>query len=270
MANNDSLQLFVRLVKEKHQQLINASTQMLRMLSGEDVAKKKEAAENLLKAANDLCALMAKQDVPDWLTNTINHVAVYISGNWTAFDFLGQHIAIKSQLDNHTWVFESQSEAAFDFDAIYESFKRESKLPGMFEQVVKILEDIESSGEVDSVTMLKGLGKVIATIKKGKDGSYFSLNGAWQFLLSFMKNYMWGELSKIPVLGTMLEALEKTINETSDEMSKLSQNIQAEMSKVVESEIKALKNKSEFQFITYTQAGSLTSCPQNMEHSAII
>lgn len=270
MQNNESMQFLIRVVREKHQSLITASNQLLQAISGNNGDLKESAAKAMLLAANNLRESISSKDVPDWLNNIIQYLTLYTTKQWDAFSFLSQHISLKNLIDTHTWIFEAPSEAAFDFDSIYERFKKESQLPSLFEQIVKILEDIESSGEVDSVTMLKGLGKVIATIKKGKDGSYFSLNGAWEFLMSFLKNYMWGELSKIPGLGTALEALKTTISETDKEMSELHQKIQAEMKSVVELDIKALKGKSGFPFITYTPTGSLTSDLRGSKLSASV
>jgi hypothetical protein len=261
MSTNESIQFFMRLVKEKHQRVIDAAEALMRALSGEDLNKKKEVAKATLQAAQDLRAIISNNDVPGWLNNSISFLQRFVDGQWTAFDLLSHFIPNKALLETHSWVFQESAETAFDFDSIFEHFKKESRLPDLFNQIVKILEGIEASGEVDSVTMLRSLGKVIATIKRSKDGSYFSLNSAWEFLLSFLKNYMWGELSKVPVLGTALDALEKTIKETNEEMFKLHQQVQEEMNRTVEAEVKFLKNKSEFQFITYDRGGHLLANP---------
>lgn len=261
MSTNESLQFFLRLVGEKHQSVINASEALMRELAGEDKNSKKKVAEALLQAAQDLRAIVSNNDVPKWLTHLLNYLPLFIGGKWSAFELLSHLIHIKASLVAHSWVFNESAETAFDFDSIFEHFKKESRLPDLFNQIVQILEEIEASGEVDSVTMLRSLGKVIATIKKSKDGSYFSLNSAWEFLLSFLKNYMWGELSKVPVLGTALEALEKTIKEANEEMFKLHQQVQEEMSRTVEAEVKVLKNKSEFQFVAYDKGGHLLAKP---------
>lgn len=139
------------------------------------------------------------------------------------------------------------------FDAIFQHYKSQSRLAELFDEIIKILEEIQASGEIDSVAMMNALGKVIATLKKNKNGSYFSLNGAWSFLITFLKNYMWAELSKLPVLGTAMGALEKTIEETNEEMSKVHSEIQHEMMTTVENEVKGLQKKTSFQFIEFNK-----------------
>lgn len=166
-------------------------------------------------------------------------------------------LPLKVALDEHVWSFEQNPEASFDFDSIFEHYKKESRLPQLFDEIVELLEEIQNSGEVDSLMMLRALGKVIATIKRSKDGSYFSMNSAWDFLLNFLNNYLLAELSKIPVLGTALEALEKTIKEADAEMCSLHKNLRNELIRVVGEDVKALSRNASFPFLTYNESGNL-------------
>ncbi|GGX82007.1 hypothetical protein [Vogesella alkaliphila] len=266
MTTNQSVQLFVRLVQEKDSELKAAANTLLRDLAGDDPATKKSSAEKALRVATDLRTILSRSDVPGWLNDTINYISQFTAGNWRAKDFITNFVNIKAQLDLHRWQFDHVAEAAFDFDSIFEHYKKGSRLPELFDEIIRLLEEIEASGEVDSVSMLRALAKVIATIRKCKDGSYFSLNSAWEFLLSFLNNYMWGELSKLPVLGTALEALSKTIKEADEEMFKVHKAVQDEMVRTVTAEVKALSNKSAFPFVEYNRSGHLlpTSNPRQL------
>lgn len=257
MSTNESLQLFLRVIQERHSSLNASAKTLIRELAGLDPNNKKVVAENTLRAATDLRAILSSNDIPPWLNEIISQLTNFTSGNWAAPDLLVNFINVKGQAAAHQWKFAQASEAALDFDSIFEHFKKESRLPELFDQIIHLLEEIESSGEVDSVSMLRALGKVIATIKKCKNGSYLSLNSAWEFLLSFLNNYMWGELSKLPVLGTALEALGKTIKETDEEMFKVHNQVQEELVRTVSAEIKALSDKSTFPFVTYDRNGHL-------------
>lgn len=261
MAANDSVQLFLRLVQEKHKSLIQTSEPLLIALASENPDNKMACAKAMLEAAKDLRGLCSANDVPSWLMQAIKFLEAYTAQQWSAYELLRNFILIKYSLENHQWVFDESPEIAFNFDLIFEHFKKEGRLPELFNQIIQILEEIKSSGEIDSFIMLRSLEKVIATIKKSKDGSYFSLNSAWEFLLNFLMNYMRGELLKIPVLGTALEALEKTIIETNEEMFKLHQQVQEEMKKTVENEMSVLKDKTAFQFIAYDRSGHLLENP---------
>jgi len=255
MAKDERMEFYVRLLREKHKDLVTASANLLVEMGRENREKKIAAAQVALNAARDLRIILSSNDVPQWLPDLINSAQTFIGGGWSSSDFLGNFIGIKRRIEQHKWVFDEGGETAFDFDSIFEHYKNESRLPELFDQIVNILENIESSGEVDSITMINALAKVIATIKRCKDGSYFSLNSAWEFLLSFLKNYMWGELSKLPVLGTAMDALRKTIEETNEEMFKLHLKVEQEMNRTVEAEVKSLSHKSSFKFLEYSKNG---------------
>lgn len=266
MTTNESVQFFSRVVQEKHSNLVSSARELLRVLADDDSAAKKRSAESLLQNAYDLRAVLARNDIPDWLNQTIAYASNFTNGDWSATNFVEYFVKAKQALDTHHWQFDQEANIAFDFDSIFEHYKNESRLPELFDDIIRLLEEIEASGEVDSVSMLRALGKVIATIKKCKDGSYFSLNSAWEFLLSFLNNYMWGELSKLPALGTALEALGKTIKEADEEMFMVHKQVQDEMVRTVTADVKALTNKSAFPFATYNRNGHLlpTMNPQQL------
>lgn len=265
MSSNESVQFFLRVVQERHSSLVASADSLLKEIAGNDPNAKKVAAAKTLQIASDLKAIISRTDIPSWLNETISYVSNFTTGGWTSQEFLPHFVAAKGQLDAHRWHFDQTTEAAFDFDSIFEHFKKESRLPELFDEIVRLLEEIEASGEVDSVSMLRALGKVVATIKRCKDGSYFSLNSAWEFLLNFLNNYMWGELSKLPVLGTALEALGKTIKEADEEMFKVHRQVQEEMVRAVTAEVKALSNKSDFAFVAYNRNGHLLPHYANRE-----
>lgn len=132
MTANDSFQLFLRLIKQKHQVLKETANSLLRVLAGEDPNAKKNAASSMLQAANDLRAVLSNSDIPPWLSDAINQLPAFVDGRWNSYDLLSNFIPQKAALDTHRWVFEENAEAAFDFDSIFEHFKNESRLPELF------------------------------------------------------------------------------------------------------------------------------------------
>lgn len=245
----------MRFVTEKHHELISSLDQLVKELVGENLDAKKKRASFSSQKAGDLKASISQQDCPSWLIQLAKALEYFNQGHWKQADLIAYLIKNIEIVREYKWAFDIPAESAFDFDSIFEHYKSQSRLPELFEEIIRILEEIQGSGEVDSVAMMAALGKVIATLKKSKNGSYFSINSAWSFLISFLKNYMWGELAKVPVLGTALEALEKTIREANEEMFKLHSEVQAEMQRVVESDVKALKAKADFKFANYDRHG---------------
>lgn len=255
---NDSIELYTRIINEKHKDLVKLSNILFRTLPTDDPNEKMTVARRTLEASTDILNIISKQDVPTWLNQLIEYLNNYINDRWKAPDFLVNFIVIKNQMENHVWISLENGEIAFDFDGIFERFKKESRLPVLFNQIIKLLDDIKNSGEIDSITMVKSLGKVISTIKKGNEGSYFSLEGAWNFLLIFIKNYMVEELAKIPALGSLMTSLFKTIEEARVEMNMVHDQINDEIRRVVETEIKPLSSKPDLAFIGYNKNAQLS------------
>lgn len=254
MSKNSSQELFSRLLQEKHDQLISHSRELINDLVGENIEQKQISAQKTLTSAINLHGILSKSDVPPWLSNIINSLTSFVKNQWKTTDLIANFLPLKTSLEQHSWNFGTSSEPIFDFDAIFEHYKQQSQLPQLFDEIIRLLSEIESSGEIDSITMLNALKKVIATTKSGKDGSYFSLHASWNFLFEFLTNYAWAELSKIPGLGTALEALKKTIDNTEMEMHTVHAQVQTEIVKKAESEIKGLQGKTKFNYLTYDRS----------------
>lgn len=257
MVKNESVLFFIRIVQEKHSALLSSVDALLRALAGEDANLKLVSAKSVFTAATELLAILSGGDVPAWLGNTIVCTRNFATRQWSAAELLVNLVDVKREMDGHKWRFDESSESAFDFDQLFEQCRKQSRLPDMFDGICKLLEEIRASGEVDSISMLKAMGKVSATLKKCKDGSYFSLNGAWELLLTSLNDYMWGELTKIPVLETPLAALGKAIGEADREMSKLHKQVHEEMARSVGAAVKALSHKPLFSFVQYGRSSRL-------------
>ena len=255
MNDNESLNFFLRAIKEKHRAMQQQADSLLKEMAGENLDRKKAHAAETNTRALDLKSLLSTKDVPGWLDYSINTLTPFSNGSLPQSDFLTNMISWKWELDRHNWIFDNTTPLAIDFDSIYDRYRSESRLPELFDEVVRILEEIEASGEVDSVTMINALRKVIATITKCKDGSYFSINAAWDFLWTFVKNYLWNELAAIPGLGTAAAALKTAMESINDEMFSLHTKINGAINSTVGAEIKKLEGKSSTPFLTYDKDG---------------
>lgn len=261
MSQNESLSFFLRLVREKHTAMKQQADFLFKEMARDNLDRKKAQASGTRDRASDLRALLSTKDVPSWLDHSIKTLSQFSNGELPPEDFLINMVTWKAELDRHSWIFDSTTTTAFDFDAIYERYRSESRLPELFDSVVRILEEIQASGEVDSIMMMDGLSKVVSTIKKCKDGSYFSLNSAWDFLWTFVKNYLWNELCSVPGLGTAATALKTAMESINEEMFSLHSSIQGEIQHTVGAEIRKLDGKAAVPFLSYDKSGYALPSP---------
>lgn len=261
MATIDQATFVMKLLKQRHDELISATKVLVKEMASEDAGKKKQANLTVLQRAKDLTAVVPAEAVPEWLkglegvTDKFSHDSINSAG------LLLTVISLLSELNSYQWITDTGDEAAFDFDAIFERYKNESRLPELFDEIIKLLQDMHASGDIDSNAMLNALSKVISTLKACKGGSYFSLNSAWDFLINFLNNYMWGALVQVPTLGPILVALEKTMKDAESEMSKVHSLVRNELKRSVEVEVKALAGKTSFDFVGYDRSGRFNPPP---------
>lgn len=260
------IDLFLKLLNERHNELKSKAAHLIKALGSEDLGTKKKAAQETLSAAENLKLVIPSTDVPNWLHSIIHYISGQLGPNWRSSVLLQSLIPTLPSLNEHTWNINDNKSSAIDFDGVFELYRKESRLPELFSEIVKILESIKDSGDVDSLSMIEALAKVISTIKKCSSGSYFSVNGAWAFLTSFLNNYLWVELGKIPVLGSAFEALRKTIDETEAEIEKVNSLVKQDLDKRAKTEIKAI-GTANFEFVTYGKSGTLIerSSSSNLE-----
>lgn len=235
-------------------------------LVGEDAEYKKATCQAVLGMTGAMIDLLSSSDVPAWLTSINATLTAYRDNRLAADEFLQNLLTTQDALTSHDWNSSDLEGLNLDFDSIYQRYKRANRLSELFDKIIQILEQILADANFDSVSRRRDLEKVVATLKRNKDGSYFSLLGAWQFLVLFVKNYLWAELSGLPVFGSALSALKDTMEETNTAMEKLHVEMNDEICREVETMHKSLESKKSFPNITYDKSGYLLPALPASEH----
>ncbi|MGI1669966.1 MAG: hypothetical protein K6L74_06515 [Neptuniibacter sp.] len=256
MVSEASVVNHLEFIENKHSELINEFQALLSDLVGTSKDNSKKKVKELYLTVKNFQGMMSEKDHPDWLGELHSALANNVGLVDPKFGELINELAlISEQIINHEWILDHDSEDGFDFDAIYEKYRSESRLSELFREIIKILEKIKSSGQIKDLEMENALCALIATLNQNKDGSYLSINTTWEFVINLLRNYLWAELSRIPVLGPVLEALEKTIRETHAEITKLHSDVQNRIEDEVYVGVKAFKEKPDFGLVSYDRKG---------------
>ena len=248
MPTKESIEQYQRFLNERFTVFREKLAALVKAMSLEDRGKKVEAAKAAQGALEDIKRSVSQNDRPGWtgpLEAIFNHYLAQHQHNADAGHALlnaiaQQHSAIETQKWNLT---EDAPGAAVDFSAIYKEYYSQSRVPALFDELVKHLEEIIHSGEVDSVKMIKALQDLIATIKKNARGDYFSTRGAWEFTRVYLKNLGIEALEKIPVLSVPIKALHKTAEELDIEMSNVTEQVSNRLSEMVHAPLPMLTYK---------------------------
>jgi hypothetical protein len=256
MVRGRTVEFFNKVLLERHNDLKMAAEALLLELASDALADKKSAAEKVVNLASTLRSIIPESDVPRWLDEVLALAHNYILNRWSGAVFIKHYYKLLPVIMNHQWDLDDDKEPALDFDGVFELYRKESRLPELFDEIIALLESIKESGEIDSLNMLEALAKIVATLKSGKKGSYFSMDGAWKFMMSFANNYLWAELEKVPLLGTVFEALRKTVDEADKEMDRLHMSVQQELDRRVKQEVRMFRNTG-IGVISYSRQGGL-------------
>ena len=247
--NNESLNIFLRLVQEKHEQLKSQVTALSKVFVQENIDSKKAQADKCNSAAEDLARALSVKDQPNWLKEIIRWTKWY-SGSYkqtdSTFTAFQKIIPLIAQLNSHQWAFtENSGDEDFDFDQLYERHKKDGKLEELFDSLINIIAQMVASGEIDSIRAKTDLERLVALLQQNKDGSYFSVMASWEFLRGFLKNTTWATIDSIPVLKQLKKGFEDTVDEMDIELEKVHESIKGEMKSKYDTAVHSLTYKSQ-------------------------
>ncbi|MCC6124467.1 MAG: hypothetical protein IT426_05880 [Pirellulales bacterium] len=242
--NNSSVETFNRFVEERYRDLINKMSELINALAGDDKQNKVSKAKIAFEASNSLSQALAVRDRPQWLQPISNTLQNYINHNGhqnVGNELINTIGLFYGAATNHKWAFDFSDDKGFDFDGVFKKYESESQIPMLFDKIVEILEKIVKCEQLDSRKIIVSLEKIIATLKKNRDGSYFSMMASWNFAITYLKNVAWNALLEIPGLNVLVNSLRETLDETNKEMEKLNSNMQDDLHKQLHAEFPVLK-----------------------------
>lgn len=244
MVTNESAKLTVRLITERHQELVGCVDRIQSVFSDTNGDAKVELAKTALEKAITLQESLSTTDRPNWLQPLVHSLDSYLKrpNDANKRTQLMKTVADHWQAIHHFEVTytEEPGVKAFDFDAVYLKYYEQSELPQLFDKLVEQLREIIASDELDSRKVAHALDLLAATLENNKKGSFFSVNCSWDFARTYMKNVLWAVLEECPGLKVFTKALRKTMEETDAKMQKLHQDVQEDLHKQITVEFPSL------------------------------
>ena len=246
MSKNESVEFFLRFLRERYDVFHGKYTDFLLALPQDDGKQKVITARATLAALDDLRRAISEKDQPPWFNTIHKMIDWYLRaghGNPEAgLKILRTIIKHNHEIESQTWDSRDfASDSAIDFARIYQEYFRQSRVPELFDELVAQLEAIISSGEIDSLDAIKALEKLVATIRKNSRGDFFSTRGAWEFTQVFFKNYALELLERIPGLGEAVKALRKTMSDLDSEFSQVHVEIRSHLTEIVKEDLPMLE-----------------------------
>ena len=238
---------FNRTLEAKTSEARKAVDECIKQYLAASNSSRKPSADTAFAAVDLIVQMLHETDRPGWLVNIhrdLNTATNHSSDNngvAALQRITSEHFP---KMLRHKWkVIAADSTPGFDFDAVYQKYRSEYRIPELFDELVGHLKQIVASGEVDSVRAVRELNKIIATLQNSRTGSLLSTRGAWYFVATWFKNTGWELLGSIPVAGPVAKGLRKTLDETNSSMEKLHDSMQSDLETMIAVDFPRLEYK---------------------------
>jgi hypothetical protein len=246
-----SSEVFKQLLIAKHKEIKARYNELLKAIIESDFDLKIDKCSSLQTTVRFLFDMITESDRPQWLTQLdtlISNYIPYYKNENHGFNFLNALIDLKSQLFSFNWdTFDSTQ--VYDFDKMFEKYRSENRIDELFERITETLQQIVDSNCIDSIKLIDVLNKLINSIKRNQNGSYFAIRGIWDFIVNLITNYLWEQLVQVPGLGPLLSALRTTITDMNTELTTVHESMKQDMSKNLQSDFPFLRYDSKADII---------------------
>jgi hypothetical protein len=198
----------------------------------EDMGDKIQQTKQLQAIAvqlKDICL----DDSPGWLSQILYYCDKILTNqsNYELKRDFGSSIGpIVEDVTRHEWEIGGIN-TDFDFEGIYAKYKAESKLNVLFSELVSLIEKIIGEDNIELVEAQKELKRLLTIIRTNINKSMSSDEAILSYLLYFIKEFLVGLASRIPVLGEFVDALFKTAKKIDEEMQLVREKTQEDVAK---------------------------------------
>lgn len=202
--------------------------QLLLVCASTSEAQRFAQAESLDQATESLCTIIVEKDWPQWLTELRQAVTEFLGtqNEQTLRQLIATIARHLYSVNQQNVLPDVDSGSTYRFDEFYEQARNQAKLAELFDAHIQAITALIDSGEIESVTVLNALIQLVAILKANRNASYASVKQT-VFLARFIQNSVMIALKQIPGLGILVEAAEKTLNETEHGLDDLDRDMKA-------------------------------------------
>jgi hypothetical protein len=217
IPNDAAVQAYVRELDHRVKRFRSAFNEMLLALSDTSDESRRSKALSLQKAAEDIGSMLVAQDWPRWLGPIRESAGQFASAG-------GVHKAqeLAAKISEHFVEVSSGSisildaqPSPYDFDRLYEEARSDALISELFDAHIAAIERIIESGCIESVTVLTALRQLVQVLRANRAASYAAVRQSL-FIARFINNTILIALKQVPGLGILVEATEKTLEESED------------------------------------------------------
>ncbi|MBN1393846.1 MAG: hypothetical protein JW959_02290 [Pirellulales bacterium] len=180
-------------------------------------------ADQLASAGRDILNILVKSDRPPWIQPITEAAEAFSQQKNSAQGERLLKMAVQHYHEVGPIVIADDS-STYDFDKLYERLRDEGKLPELFDKMIDAVSKMVESGEIDSVTVVDALRRLLNILKANRNGSYVAVTRSLDYA-KFIRNIGIEFLKRIPGIREAVNAYEKTLEEAEGERQNLEQQL---------------------------------------------
>ncbi|ODU00380.1 MAG: hypothetical protein ABS79_03435 [Planctomycetes bacterium SCN 63-9] len=250
MANNPSFDAFLRSHRERYDEFIRKLAEFIQAVTRNDHEAKIKAASDLAYSLNHLKSILSNVDQPEWIGKLEAPLRSLITNKnqMYADQAVNVLLSLYNNIMSHKWEFKEEvPEEPVDFDAIYRRTFTRSEMPAIFDGLIGALEEMVTSGFIDSIRAITALKKLIATIRRNAKGSYFSSAQTWFYAKTACRHLIFNLGEEIPGVSAIVKTIRHLIENGDAEWRKVQDEMKSEIKKATEYELPVLMAPSAIQ-----------------------
>jgi hypothetical protein len=199
---------------------------------------------------------LAPQDQPVWLAPIEGALHSFCDNHRAkqTASALNKAIAMHwAAMDKQQWTLESE-DIAFDFDRIFEKHYKTSRIPELFDKLVDLLTQlIEAKDEkghyvIQNRGAIEAIEKLIATLKKNRNASLYSIVCTYNFLMKMAKTFAWKRLQRFDLIEDLVASFQEHVEHLRGEMDDVNQHTTNELRSTISVDFYAVEVSQNFFF----------------------
>ncbi len=218
-------EMFHRNLKNLQSNIVTKMVQLETLLVSENLNEKVSITQGLISLCSELSKICGP-DAPQWI-NQLLQLSNKLIGNRN--DVNNKVILLnfihksKNEISLHNWK-EGGYNLDLNFENIYDYYKSESKLPELFNELIKLLEKIINTEEVELGEAEKKFKFLLSVIQSNMNKSYYGDQSILNYLVFFIKEFLLNLSRSIPGLKEFFEAIISTANKIYNEFKETEKN----------------------------------------------
>jgi hypothetical protein len=246
MDKHPQLDFYLKTLDDRQSEVQARIRSLMEALVGSDQSRKIARAGEALQSIKDLLNLLPSGNKPGWVDQISQRLTELINGQSGGNTPEGVWSHVYSNFDEIFRKKLSQYKpdlGGVDFDALYRTCYESSKIPSLFDELVRTLQQVIESDAIDSRRVVKSLESLIALLRKNRNGSYFSTFSTTQVVCTGLRNIFFEVLKDVPGIAGVIRGVETSCQELQIEWGQFNEELKTKVREAFSFNLTGLDSK---------------------------